>query len=455
MPHSKPIHPHAYPKPIIHTRSGLPAFQDKIRKGLPVTVAFLGGSITEGAGASDADKTSWRGLTQTWLEDRYGADQVACINAGVGGTDSTFGAHRLQEHVLEHGPVDLLLVEFSVNDGTDRSESIRGMEGIVRGCRRRSPQTDLCFVYTAADKNLGPGVPFNIAVHEEVAAYYGILSVNYASAIQQGVEEGRWTWRELAPDGVHPNDEGHALYAGFAWEFLKPFFETGAAATAETRLNSESGAKIESRNEPEIKAQIESENMTGTVNGNATECVTENGQWINSGNESEGSDMESRYTASVKGQPSSNERNVLSLPPLEAGNYEYGRMIRADSILSQRGFDYNGLQHKPVMNWRYDDGHLEALNEGASLSYIVTGRGTGLCLFIGPDSGILEYAVNGGPFEEVNLFDDWCKLAYRPVIIMLASGSEPAELRVEIRNTGRKDVESLGTRLQVLRILCH
>ncbi|WP_145028921.1 SGNH/GDSL hydrolase family protein [Paenibacillus sp. Y412MC10] len=427
MPHSKPIHPHAYPKPIIHTRSGLPAFQDKIRKGLPVTVAFLGGSITEGAGASDADKTSWRGLTQTWLEDRHGADQVACINAGVGGTDSTFGAHRLQEHVLEHGPVDLLFVEFSVNDGTDRSESIRGMEGIVRGCKRRSPQTDLCFVYTAADKNLGPGVPFNIAVHEEVAAYYGIPSVNYASAIQQGIEEGRWSWKELAPDGVHPNDEGHALYAGFAREFLEPFFEIGLDAIAETGLNSGSGAKIENRNEPEIKAEIESE----------------------------GSDMESRDTASVKGQASSNEKDVLSLPPLEAGNYEYGRMIRADSILSQRGFDYNGLQHKPVMNWRYDDGHLEALNERASLSYIVTGRGTGLCLFMGPDSGILEYAVNGGPFQEVNLFDDWCKLAYRPVIIMLASGSEPAEMQVEVRNTGRKDVESLGTRLHVLQILSH
>ncbi|MBJ9989682.1 SGNH/GDSL hydrolase family protein [Paenibacillus sp. S28] len=427
MPHSKPIHAHAYPKPIIHTRSGLPAFQDKIRKGLPVTVAFLGGSITEGAGASDADKTSWRGLTQAWLEDRHGADRMACINAGVGGTDSTFGAHRLQEHVLEHGSVDLLFVEFSVNDGTDRSESIRGMEGIVRGCKRRSPQTDLCFVYTAADKNLGPGVPFNIAAHEEVAAYYGIPSVNYASAIEQGIEEGRWTWKELAPDGVHPNDEGHALYAGFAREFLEPFFETRADATAETGLNSGCGARIENRNEPEIKAEIESEV----------------------------SDTGSRDTASVKGQPSSNERDVLSLPPLEAGNYEYGRMIRADSILSQRGFDYNGLQHKPVMNWRYDDGHLEALDEGAGLSYIVTGRGTGLCLFMGPDSGILEYAVNGGPFQEVNLFDDWCKLAYRPVIIMLASGSEPAEMQVEVRNTGRKDMESLGTRLQVLRILSH
>ncbi|MBB3131029.1 lysophospholipase L1-like esterase [Paenibacillus rhizosphaerae] len=80
-------------------------------------------------------------MTQAWLEDQHGAGRVTCINAGVGGTDSTFGAHRLQEHVLEHGPVDLLFVEFSVNDGTDRSESIRGMEGIVRGCKRRSRPT--------------------------------------------------------------------------------------------------------------------------------------------------------------------------------------------------------------------------------------------------------------------------------------------------------------------------
>lgn len=41
------------------------------------------------------------------------------------------------------------------------------------------------------------------------------------------------------------------------------------------------------------------------------------------------------------------------------------------------------------------------------------------------------------------------------MIVMLARGFEPAELRVEVRNTGRKDVASLGTRLQVLRILSH
>lgn len=144
-----------------------------------------------------------------------------CINAGVGGTTSTFGAHRLQEHVLRHGEIDLLFVEFSVNDGEDRGESIRGMEGIVRQCRRLSPETELIFVYTAADKNLTGYKPFNIAVHEEVADHYGIPSIDCAAKVYTMIHTGELNWKRFAPDGYHPLDAGHALYAGLVQEYLQ------------------------------------------------------------------------------------------------------------------------------------------------------------------------------------------------------------------------------------------
>ncbi|CAN7618237.1 SGNH/GDSL hydrolase family protein [Paenibacillus sp. LjRoot56] len=204
----------------LNHRGGLPHMQEKLNRHEPITVAFIGGSITEGAGASDSTTTSWRALTERYLKQRYTADKVMCINAGVGGTTSTFGAHRLQAHVLSHGEIDLLFVEFSVNDGEDRDESIRGMEGIVRQCRRQSPRTDICFIYTAADKNLTDHMPFNIAVHEEVASYYDIPSVNFAARVYTLIQSKQVTWDALASDRVHPNDEGHALYAAFVREYL-------------------------------------------------------------------------------------------------------------------------------------------------------------------------------------------------------------------------------------------
>jgi acyl-CoA thioesterase-1 len=205
--------------PVNH-RGGLPHMKGKLFRNEPIVVAFIGGSITEGAGASDATTTSWRALTESYLKQQFSSEKVTCINAGVGGTTSTFGAHRLHSHVLSQGEIDLLFVEFSVNDGADRNESIRGMEGIVRQCRRHSPSTDICFIYTAADKNLTECLPFNIAVHEEVAAYYAIPSVNIAARVYTLIQSTLVTWDAFASDRVHPNDEGHALYAAFVREYL-------------------------------------------------------------------------------------------------------------------------------------------------------------------------------------------------------------------------------------------
>jgi acyl-CoA thioesterase-1 len=205
--------------PVNH-RGWLPHMKEKLLRNEPIVVAFIGGSITEGAGASDAATTSWRALTESYLKQQFSSEKVMCINAGVGGTTSTFGAHRLHSHVLSQGDIDLLFVEFSVNDGDDREESIRGMEGIVRQCRRHSPRTDICLIYTAADKNLTDHMPFNIAVHEEVASYYDIPSVNFAARVYKLIQSKQVTWDALASDRVHPNDEGHALYAEFVREYL-------------------------------------------------------------------------------------------------------------------------------------------------------------------------------------------------------------------------------------------
>ncbi|NOU67859.1 hypothetical protein GC096_27925 [Paenibacillus sp. LMG 31461] len=205
--------------PVNH-RGRLPHLKEKLLRNEPIVVAFIGGSITEGAGASDATTTSWRALTESYLKQQISSEKVTCINAGVGGTTSTFGAHRLHSHVLSQGEIDLLFVEFSVNDGANRDESIRGMEGIVRQCRRHSPRTDICLIYTAADKNLTDHTPFNIAVHEEVAAYYAIPSVNFAARVYTLIQSNQVIWDALASDRVHPNDAGHALYAAFVREYL-------------------------------------------------------------------------------------------------------------------------------------------------------------------------------------------------------------------------------------------
>lgn len=65
-------------------RRGLPQISGRLTEKGTVTVAFLGGSITEGAGASEADTYSWRALTGKYLQERFADQEFRFINAGVG-----------------------------------------------------------------------------------------------------------------------------------------------------------------------------------------------------------------------------------------------------------------------------------------------------------------------------------------------------------------------------------
>jgi hypothetical protein len=101
-------------------------------------VAFMGGSITEMNG--------YRPMVCEDLRKRFPKTAFTFTDAGISSTCSTTGAFRLQEQVLDRGPVDLFFVEFAVNDDQDahhdRRECIRGLEGIIRHVRQHNPAAD-------------------------------------------------------------------------------------------------------------------------------------------------------------------------------------------------------------------------------------------------------------------------------------------------------------------------
>lgn len=206
-------------------RSGLKRSARKLKNGNAMTVAFIGGSVTVGAGASDESDTSYRALTCKYLKQRF-PQTFHFVNAAIGGTDSSYGAFRLKEHVFKHGPVDLLFVEFAVNDSGNRTMSVRAMEGIVRQAKRFNPHIDICFLYLAnqpgAEHYSRTGRPQdNVIHHEDVAEHYGIPSIHIANRIYRMIESGAVRWEDLSGDAVHPNDHGYSLYARFLQHFLE------------------------------------------------------------------------------------------------------------------------------------------------------------------------------------------------------------------------------------------
>lgn len=210
---------------VVHARSGVRRVMAKLRAGKPTVIAWFGGSITEGAGASNADETSYRGLVGRWFQTTFPSAKVTNVNAAIGGTGSDLGAFRLGQDVLSHHP-DLVFVEYAVNDGgAPDAMVIRSMEGIVRQIRRSAPTADICFVYTFVlgwlNEFRAGKLVHTAQLDEAVAEHYGIASVNVAAPAAAKLIAGEITGAQFSRDTVHPTDAGYRIYADALIAFLE------------------------------------------------------------------------------------------------------------------------------------------------------------------------------------------------------------------------------------------
>ncbi len=198
----------------------------RARREKKLTVGYFGGSITDGSGASDAAKTSWRALTTAYLREKFPEAAVTEVNAAIGGTGSDLGVFRLRNDLLRHKP-DLVFVEFAVNDaGKNETRTLRAVEGIVRSLRKADHRTGIVFVYTTTKKmdeeaySKGQ-TPASVAFHHRVAAHYGIPEVNIGKILAEDVRTKHGgDWKSVTRDDVHPNDAGYAVYAAQVRAFL-------------------------------------------------------------------------------------------------------------------------------------------------------------------------------------------------------------------------------------------
>lgn len=203
-------------------RKGLPNFYSKIKKGQEVTVAFIGGSITQG-------EYCYRLQTTQYMENTYSGVRFKWINAGVSGTGTDLGAFRIREQVLQYNP-DLIFIEFAVNGGYPD-----GMEGMIRKIRKENPSTDICLIYTIYTGQIVAyqkgDVPQVIKKLEDIAAHYQIPSIHLGMEAAKLEKEGKLLWKGsketaagkilFSNDGVHPIADGGNLYAAAIARGLK------------------------------------------------------------------------------------------------------------------------------------------------------------------------------------------------------------------------------------------
>lgn len=178
----------------------------RAERGDRLTLAFLGGSITQGS-VSTQYTNCYAHLVYNWFVRRFPKTAFTYVNAGVGGTTSQFGTARVEEDVLLYKP-DFVIIEFSVND--DNTELYQETyEGLIRRVYGNIYQPAVLLVHNIC---YDTGISAE-EKHRIVGAHYHLPSVSMKTTIYPEVESGRIPNREITPDDLHPNSNGHELVA--------------------------------------------------------------------------------------------------------------------------------------------------------------------------------------------------------------------------------------------------
>ena len=185
----------------------------KAGSGENVTLSFIGGSITQGAGAIPINEKCYAKVFADEFQKRYiKGGKVNFIKAGVGGTPSELGMIRFERDVLRDyaEKPDLIVIEFAVNDEGDETKGVC-YESLVRKALSLpwKPAVVLLFAVFSFDWNLqdrlGPvGIRYDlpmVSVLDAVTEQFKLLP-----------EDGRVISKnQFFYDVYHPSNLGHQI----------------------------------------------------------------------------------------------------------------------------------------------------------------------------------------------------------------------------------------------------
>ena len=178
----------------------------KAERGEDIVVGVIGGSITMGASASTAPEDRWANLVAKWFCDKYPDITVRFYNAGIGATNSTFGAMRAWTDLLQYKP-DFVVFEYSINDnGNERRQE--SSEGLLRQLLNSEPNPGV--VMLGMMNRWGDNVQDK---HLPLAQHYDIPFVSFRNVCEPLIKEGSISPEQVLADAVHPNTTGHLLTA--------------------------------------------------------------------------------------------------------------------------------------------------------------------------------------------------------------------------------------------------
>lgn len=201
------------------------AAMKKAQNGEEITVGVIGGSITQGSLAS-SPANCYASKFNDWWVNKFPNAKVNFVNAGIGGTNSYLGVHRVDEQLLAYDP-DVVIVEFSVND-TDKVMNRYSYDSLVRKILGHSTNPAVMLLFTTMDN----GTSLQ-DVHKEMGAAYNLPMISYHDVVYPEVAAGTLDWKNISPDNIHPNDAGHDIINQLISRYLDSVYDKLDSITEE------------------------------------------------------------------------------------------------------------------------------------------------------------------------------------------------------------------------------
>lgn len=188
----------------------------RAQAGEKITIGTIGGSITQGTAASTTDERYANRALQWWAKT-FPKAQLDFVNAGIGATDSYIGVHRVDADLLSKKP-DVVIVEFSVND-TDAALNLQTYDSLVRKILQAENHPAVILLFTTQED----GTSLQ-DTHMQIGSAYNLPMISYKNAVLPEIEAGKFTWKDISPDNIHPNSVGHGIIGELLWSYFNSVY---------------------------------------------------------------------------------------------------------------------------------------------------------------------------------------------------------------------------------------
>ncbi|MCA9139988.1 MAG: SGNH/GDSL hydrolase family protein [Planctomycetales bacterium] len=344
-------------------------------------------------GGSITEMNGYRPMVMESLQKRFPKTEFEFINAGISSTCSHTGAFRLVNDVLNAKP-DLLFIEFAVNDDQDAAHSyedaLRGMEGVIRSARTTLPDMDL------------------VVTH--------FVNLSMLETVQSG--------------GKPTSIRAHETVA-----------EHYGVSTCNVAV--------------ELADQIATGKMTWQIYGGVHPKPAGNriaADLIDQVFEQTGFSSDGRTSGT------SSEAGLKKLPdPIDHASFFQGRFLSRAAVTMGPGWSFEEPDWKQIpgaFRSRFAGRPLTVADRpGSELEIAFSGTAIGLFVLAGPDAGTVEFSIDGGPWQQADLYHHHSKGLHYPRTVVLKSGLENAQHKVKLRVATAKNDDSNGTAVRVLEFV--